>query len=157
MTVNHSQWLSFAVTVAAVACCIAEAFQAPLLGQRQFSKKCPRTSTSPSSAAAAAALHASIISSGDTVLVIGGTSGIGQLVTRKLAAAEPGISVRATSRSRARGEELLCSDSDKTARIMRRCKWWNSISYRTIRLPCKRPVRVPKPWSFPSVRPPFRH
>jgi len=46
------------------------------------------------------------------VLVIGGTSGIGQLVTQKLAA-EPGISVRATSRSRARGEELLCSDNSK--------------------------------------------
>lgn len=42
---------------------------------------------------------------GDTVLVVGGTSGIGQLVTQKLGAA--GISVKATSRSQARGEELL--------------------------------------------------
>jgi uncharacterized protein YbjT (DUF2867 family) len=42
---------------------------------------------------------------GDTVLVVGGTSGIGQLVTQKLAAA--GISVRATSRDKARGEEIL--------------------------------------------------
>lgn len=45
------------------------------------------------------------VQAGDTVLVVGGTSGIGQLVTQKLAAA--GLSVRATSRSKARGEELL--------------------------------------------------
>jgi nucleoside-diphosphate-sugar epimerase len=42
---------------------------------------------------------------GDTILVVGGTSGIGQLVTQKLAAA--GISVRATSRDKARGEDIL--------------------------------------------------
>ena len=45
------------------------------------------------------------ISSGDTVLVVGGTSGIGQLVTQKLAAS--GVTVKATSRSKERGEQVL--------------------------------------------------
>ena len=44
-----------------------------------------------------------------TVLVIGGTSGIGQLVTQKCAN-RPNTRVRATCRSQRRGQELLCPD-----------------------------------------------
>jgi len=49
------------------------------------------------------------ISPGDQVLVVGGTSGIGQLVTQKLAAS--GITVKATSRNKERGEEVLTGDN----------------------------------------------
>ena len=48
------------------------------------------------------------VTSGDTVLVVGGTSGIGQLVTQKLAAS--GVRVKATSRNKERGEQLLLTD-----------------------------------------------
>jgi nucleoside-diphosphate-sugar epimerase len=47
------------------------------------------------------------LSAGDTVLVVGGTGGVGQLVTRKLRAREEGCSVRVTSRDQARGEETV--------------------------------------------------
>lgn len=45
------------------------------------------------------------IRAGDTVLVVGATSGIGQLVTQKLI--QHGIVVKATCRNRVKGEELL--------------------------------------------------
>ena len=46
------------------------------------------------------------IAPGDTVLVIGGTSGVGQLVTQKLA--QQGVyQVRATSRDAVKGQEIL--------------------------------------------------
>lgn len=50
------------------------------------------------------------VQAGDVVLVVGATSGIGQLVTQKLAAA--GLSVRATSRSKVRGQELLSGNEN---------------------------------------------
>jgi nucleoside-diphosphate-sugar epimerase len=59
---------------------------------------------------------AASVQAGDTVLVIGGTSGIGQLVTQKLAAT--GLSVRATSRSKARGEELLSGSSPSSVQVV---------------------------------------
>jgi nucleoside-diphosphate-sugar epimerase len=50
-------------------------------------------------------LLAGAISEGDTVVVVGGTSGVGQLVTQKLA--QRGFKVRATSRDAVRGREIL--------------------------------------------------
>jgi nucleoside-diphosphate-sugar epimerase len=52
---------------------------------------------------------ASSLQSGDTVLVIGATSGVGQLATRKLTAR--GFSVRATCRTVATGSELFREDN----------------------------------------------
>jgi uncharacterized protein YbjT (DUF2867 family) len=53
------------------------------------------------------ALHASI-SPGDNVLVVGGTGGVGQLVTKKLLAG--GFGVRVSSRNVERGEETIADD-----------------------------------------------
>ncbi|KAL7560657.1 hypothetical protein ACA910_001340 [Epithemia clementina (nom. ined.)] len=49
------------------------------------------------------------IQSGDTVLVVGGTGGVGQLVTQKLAASN--FQVRVTSRNKERGEETIANSS----------------------------------------------
>jgi nucleoside-diphosphate-sugar epimerase len=49
------------------------------------------------------------VTSGDTVLVVGGTGGVGQLVTRKLRA--QGVEVRLTSRNVARARETVNDDS----------------------------------------------
>lgn len=48
---------------------------------------------------------AAAIAEGETVVVVGGTSGVGQLVAQKLV--QRGIMVRATSRDVARGREIL--------------------------------------------------
>ncbi|KAL3912523.1 MAG: hypothetical protein SGARI_001112 [Bacillariaceae sp.] len=48
------------------------------------------------------------ISPGDTVLVIGGTGGVGQLTLAKLD--DKGYSVRTTSRDKARGEETVANE-----------------------------------------------
>jgi len=55
-------------------------------------------------------LRASAITSGDTVLVIGGTGGVGQLVTKKLRNLGD-YPVRVTSRDEARGKETVDDDS----------------------------------------------
>jgi uncharacterized protein YbjT (DUF2867 family) len=52
-------------------------------------------------------LHASI-SPGDNVLVVGGTGGVGQLVTKKLLSG--GFGVRVSSRNVERGEETIADD-----------------------------------------------
>jgi uncharacterized protein YbjT (DUF2867 family) len=54
-------------------------------------------------------LQASAISAGDTVLVVGGTGGVGQLVTKKLRNLGD-YKVRATSRDEARGRETIDDD-----------------------------------------------
>ena len=51
-------------------------------------------------------LRASALSPGDTVLVVGGTGGVGQLVVGKLQG-RGGFAVRATSRDKHRGEEVI--------------------------------------------------
>ena len=55
-------------------------------------------------------LHASAIQAGDTVLVVGGTGGVGQLVTKKLKNLGD-YKVRVTSRDEARGREILGDDT----------------------------------------------
>ena len=49
-----------------------------------------------------------LISSGDNVLVVGGTGGVGQLITKKLLAG--GFGVRISSRNVERGEETIGDD-----------------------------------------------
>lgn len=76
-----------------------------------------RSSSAPSYAAtttttttsSASALQAAI-QQGDTVLVVGGTGGVGQLVTKKLQS-RGSYNVRATSRDKERGEETI-ADKD---------------------------------------------
>jgi nucleoside-diphosphate-sugar epimerase len=67
----------------------------------------PRRPTAGPRAAASLSQLSAALSAGDTVLVVGGTGGVGQLVTRKLRAREEGCSVRVTSRDQARGEETV--------------------------------------------------
>jgi len=51
------------------------------------------------------------IGKGDTVLVIGGTGGVGQLVTQKLANNARNVSVRVASRDVQRGQETIANDA----------------------------------------------
>lgn len=55
-------------------------------------------------------LHASAISAGDAILVIGGTGGVGQLVTKKLRNVSE-YNVRVTSRDEGRGRETIDDDA----------------------------------------------
>ena len=55
------------------------------------------------------------IAPGDTVLVVGGTGGVGQLVTSKLL---PDYQVRVTSRDKERGEETIGTNEIKNLQVM---------------------------------------
>jgi uncharacterized protein YbjT (DUF2867 family) len=95
--------LSFAIVVALgfeIACPLIVAFQAPVLTRhlRNTGSKGERSLV----------CHAAI-TAGDTVLVIGGTGGVGQLITKKLLKLT--YTVRVTSRNVPRGEATI--DDDK--------------------------------------------
>ena len=61
-------------------------------------------------------LHASAISPGDTVVVVGGTGGVGQLVTKKLRNLDT-YKVRVTSRDVARGQETIDDDDVEVVEV----------------------------------------
>jgi nucleoside-diphosphate-sugar epimerase len=69
-----------------------------------------QTKTSSSSGLQAA------ISEGDTVLVVGGTGGVGQLVTKKLQS-RGDFKVRVTSRNKERGEETIADEGVDVAEL----------------------------------------
>lgn len=64
----------------------------------------------------ATSLRASSISPGDTVVVVGGTGGVGQLVTKKLSNLND-YKVRVTSRDKARGEETIDDDAVEVVEV----------------------------------------
>jgi nucleoside-diphosphate-sugar epimerase len=85
---------------------VVEHISCSLRNRGDFATKAPPRGVSASSSFRHdKSLAAASISEGETVVVVGGTSGVGQLVTQKLV--QRGIQVRATSRDAARGREIL--------------------------------------------------
>lgn len=65
----------------------------------------------------AASTSASALAPGDRVLVVGGTGGVGQLVTKKLRSRSSGYSVRVASRDVARGVETIADEGVEVVRL----------------------------------------
>lgn len=92
------------------ASCTVAAFTV-IRNQQQFSPPLQWSSFhAPRNNPSRTTLRASAISPGDTVLVVGGTGGVGQLVTKKLQSLGD-YNVRVTSRDEARGREII-NDAD---------------------------------------------
>jgi uncharacterized protein YbjT (DUF2867 family) len=79
--------------------------------RRQFQNICQRMTSTTRLDSASLSSSASGITSGDTVLVIGGTGGVGQLVSQKLACGQYGnIQIRVTSRNQESASKLFESN-----------------------------------------------
>jgi nucleoside-diphosphate-sugar epimerase len=118
-TMRHSSHLSllFVLFLALkVSCFTVSPNAATLFCSRKpaippFSKVYRRASRrSSSSSSLVTSLRAAAITSGDTVLVVGGTGGVGQLVTKKLVGLGE-YNVRVTSRDVVRGKETIGDDA----------------------------------------------